>query len=78
MVKAEVTPNKSPGLAGVPPGQEGPPDDPGGHHVAILALHRMPRNARIKQKVPEHLGKKGPPARVYDHPGLSRGNPGWL
>ena len=82
VVKAEVTPDEASGLIGVAAGQEGPPDDPGGHHVAILALPRtpsgMPRNTRIKQKAPEHLGKKGPPARVYDHPGLSRGNPGWL
>ena len=81
-IKAEVPPDKAPGLAGVAPGQKGPPDDPGGHHVAILALPRtpsgMPRNARIKQKAPERLRTKGPPASVHGHPGLSRGNPGWL
>ena len=47
--------------------------------MAILALprtpSRMPRNTRIKQKAPEHLGKKGPPASVYGHPGLSQGKP---
>ena len=62
VVKAGVTPDEAPGLTGVAPGQEGPPDDPGGHHVATLALPRAPpgapRNARIEQKAPEHLGMK--------------------
>ena len=77
-VKAEVTPDEASGLTGVAAGQEGPPDDPGGHHVAILALPRTPsgtpRNARIKQKALECLEMKGPPASVYGHPGLSRGD----
>ena len=79
VVKAGVTPGGASGLTGVAAGQEGPPDDPGGHHVAILALPRTPsgtpRNARVKQKTPECLGMKGPPASVYGHPGLSQGKP---
>ena len=63
-VKAEVTSDEASGLTGVAAGQEGPPDDPGGHHVAALAPPQeppeTPRNARIEQKAPGRSGISEP------------------
>jgi hypothetical protein len=79
-VKTGVTLGEAPGLTGVASDQEGLPDDPGSHHVAGLTPSRAPPG-----DAPEHAegpgtlqDEKGLPASVCDHPGVSRGNLGWL
>ena len=42
-VKVKATPGDFPGSAGVTADREGPQDNPGGHHVATLALPRAPQ-----------------------------------
>jgi len=41
-IKVKATPGDVPGSAGVTADREGPPDNPGGHHVAALVPPRAP------------------------------------
>ena len=79
-VQTGVTPGEAPGLTGVASDQEGPPDDPGSHHVAGLTPSRVPpRDAPEHAEGPGTLrDEKGLSPSVCDHPGVSLGNLGRL
>ena len=84
-VKVKATPGDVPGSAGVTADREGPPDNPGGHHVAALVPPRAPlgtpRSARIRWKTPEHSGMRRPTGQCPRPPGLpgtTRGDLGRL
>ena len=62
--KARATPGDAPWLTRVTPDQEGPQDDPGGHHMVALTPPRTflgrPRGAKTGQTASEHLGMRRP------------------
>ena len=73
-VKARATPGDAPGLARVTPDQEGPLDDPRGHHVATLAPPRTPSGApREREGRPSCPGL---PRDEKTHRSMSTATPG--
>ena len=85
-VKARATLGGAPGLTRVTPDQEGPQDDPGGHHVAALAPPRTSRGTPPgREDRPDCFGtprdektQQLVPTATLDTPGLPEVAPGRL
>ena len=68
-VKSGVTPGEAPGLTRVAPYQEGPLDNSGSRHMAMLAPPRAPPGTpRSMQKAPELSGMEGPAGQCLRPP----------